>query len=77
MKARNVVLALLVVAPAFAAAGAGARETTTLTRKDIRQIPILERPNRPGHFYGNTVRRMNDRKVYGVASPAEPTVAQP
>jgi hypothetical protein len=29
----------------------------TLTRQEIRQKPILERPSRPGHFYGNTVRR--------------------
>ncbi|NLE36987.1 MAG: hypothetical protein GX621_03085 [Pirellulaceae bacterium] len=30
----------------------------TLTREQIRQMPLLERPNRPGHFYGNTVRRL-------------------
>ena len=29
-----------------------------LTREQIRQMPLLERPNRPGHFYGNTVRRL-------------------
>lgn len=28
-------------------------------RESIREMPILERPNRPGHFYGNTVRRLN------------------
>jgi len=28
-------------------------------RQAIRQTPILERPSRPGHFYGNTVRRLN------------------
>lgn len=27
----------------------------------IRQLPLLERPNRPGHIYGNTVRRMHYR----------------
>lgn len=27
------------------------------SRQEIRSMPILERPNRPGHFYGNTVRR--------------------
>ena len=26
-------------------------------REAIRQMPILNRPSRPGHFYGNTVRR--------------------
>lgn len=33
-------------------------------RQAIRQTPILERPNRAGHVYGNTVRRLN-----GVANP--------
>jgi hypothetical protein len=33
-------------------------------RQAIRQTPILERPNRVGHFYGNTVRRLN-----GVTNP--------
>lgn len=27
-------------------------------RQAIRQMPLLMRPNRPGHFYGNTVRRL-------------------
>ncbi len=31
-----------------------------LTRQEIRNMPILERPNRPGHFYGNTVRRLHN-----------------
>jgi hypothetical protein len=34
---------------------------TNLTRREIKQIPILERPSRPGHFYGNTVRRSATR----------------
>jgi hypothetical protein len=29
--------------------------------RQIQQQPLLQRPNRPGHFYGNTVRRMHDR----------------
>lgn len=28
-------------------------------RAHVRAMPLLERPNRPGHFYGNTVRRMH------------------
>lgn len=32
-----------------------------LTRKEIRSMDILDRPNRPGHFYGNTVRRRHGR----------------
>jgi hypothetical protein len=31
-------------------------------RQAIRSTPLLERPNRPGHFYGNTVRRVNERR---------------
>lgn len=29
--------------------------------QEIRRKPILERPDRPGHIYGNTVRRMHRR----------------
>ena len=32
-----------------------------LTRQEIRSMDILDRPNRPGHFYGNTVRRRHGR----------------
>lgn len=28
-----------------------------LSRAEIRSLPITERPDRPGHFYGNAVRR--------------------
>lgn len=31
--------------------------TQAARREAIRQMPILMRPNRPGHFYGNAVRR--------------------
>ncbi len=34
-----------------------AASARSLTRQEIRNMPILERPNRFGHFYGNTVRR--------------------
>jgi hypothetical protein len=34
-----------------------------LTRQQIRQMPLLMRPNRPGHFYGNTVRRIYYRRM--------------
>lgn|GEM_PF-3949995 len=32
-------------------------------RQVIRQMPLLERPYRVGHFYGNTVRRIHYRTV--------------
>jgi len=31
------------------------------TRQEIRSMNILDRPNRPGHFYGNAVRRRHGR----------------
>lgn len=33
-----------------------------MSRRDIRQMPVVERPSRPGHFYGNTVRRQYHRR---------------
>jgi hypothetical protein len=41
--------------------GEASAAATTLTRAEIRAMPILERPNRPGHFYGNAVRRRHGR----------------
>lgn len=32
-------------------------------RKYIKSMHILERPNRPFHFYGNTVRRIHYRQA--------------
>lgn len=43
----------------------GRAQTTTLTRDQIKQMPILQRPNRLGHFYGNTVRRRYYRSHSG------------
>lgn len=34
-----------------------------VSRSEIRQRPITQRPSRPGHFYGNTVRRRHDRRT--------------
>jgi hypothetical protein len=38
-----------------------AEAATTLTRAEIRAMPIHQRPDRTGHFYGNTVRRRATR----------------
>ena len=38
---------------------------TSLTREQIRQMPILSRPYRFGHFYGNAVRRTHMRRMRG------------
>ena len=32
---------------------------TSAQRAAIRSMPLEQRPNRPGHVYGNTVRRIN------------------
>jgi hypothetical protein len=39
--------------------------TTQMTPQTIRQMPLLERPNRPGHFIGNTIRGMYGRGTRG------------
>ncbi len=41
-------------------------------RQQIRETPILERENRPLHFYGNTVRRRHARQTTAVA-PVRPS----
>ena len=61
-------LLVLSVATIFSTAGATAptaaaesrlKVYTAAEREAIRQMPIENRPNRVGHVYGNTVRRMN------------------
>ena len=32
------------------------------SRSSIKSMPITARPSRPGHFYGNTVRRLHQRR---------------
>jgi hypothetical protein len=49
-------------------------------KQQIESTPIVERPNRPFHFYGNTVRRQYYRSQ-GATAPREfvqssPTPAQ-
>lgn len=78
MRSRLVVAALLVILilPAVAAAKPAAGPSSqravptptapnSLNREAIRQMPLLERPDRPGHIYGNTVRRMHRWRTGG------------
>jgi hypothetical protein len=65
MNVRPLAIVLLAGAHCLVASAVDARE---LSRKEIRQMPILERPSRPGHFYGNTVRRNNFRGVQHATS---------
>ena len=62
------VLAVLFVLPSSNAV-AGSNDSTKTTvmintsqREAIHQMPLLQRPDRPGHFYGNTVRRIYRRR---------------
>jgi hypothetical protein len=45
------------------AAPSTASARTNLTRQQIKAMPITERPSRPGHFYGNAVRRNAGRST--------------
>jgi hypothetical protein len=56
MIARIVVLAALVFA---GIAGEASAVYTPAQRTAIRSMPITQRPYRPGHVYGNTVRALN------------------
>jgi hypothetical protein len=49
---------LIAVVAIFASAPTSAfgRNPTNLSPQQIKSMPITERPNRPGHVYGNTVR---------------------
>jgi hypothetical protein len=53
--ATSLVAAALIPSPTQAA-------NTPATKTSIRSMPITERPSRPGHFYGNTVRRVHQRR---------------
>lgn len=51
-------LVIAFVISAFALADEVQAASRTLTRAEIRAMPMVSRPNRPGHFIGNTVRRL-------------------
>jgi hypothetical protein len=54
------------LALSFAVPHADAVGYTAEQRAVIRAMPIQERPNRTGHFYGNTVRALVKRGVIHV-----------
>ena len=59
---RSLLFALLVVEALFISAGSPeASARTTMSREEIKSMPITNRPYRAGHFYGNTVRRRTHR----------------
>ncbi len=55
-------IAFVVVASAFVVADDSQAANRTLSRAEIRSMPMVARPNRPGHFFGNTVRRFSRRR---------------
>jgi len=65
---RNLAIAAVTIGACGIGSLAAAQDYQYLTRQQIRAMPILERPSRPGHFYGNTVRRMNARKMQQAAT---------
>lgn len=56
-------LSLLLVSQFAWASAALARNNANLSRDQIRSMHILDRPSRPGHFYGNAVRRKHSREA--------------
>ena len=54
---RTLTWALLAASLLAVGTSALARNNTNLSRREIRSMPIEVRPSRPGHFYGNAVRR--------------------
>jgi len=69
MIVRYAILAALLVVPFVAASST--MGANNLTRREIRQMPITERPSRPGHFYGNAVRRNQSRQTGVVVSSGQ------
>ena len=57
----RMLLAVVVIVSAVAFAGEAQAASRALTRTEIRRMPMVARPNRPGHFFGNTVRRLAGR----------------
>jgi len=67
-----VAAALLLLSPADAQAQ-NWRRTVAAREQAVAQMPLLERPNRLGHIYGNNVRRL----YYGRLVVNSPRYRQP
>ncbi len=77
---RTAILVALVAAPGFTPAVEGSFDPRIVTfgpaREQLKSTPITQRPNRPLHVYGNTVRRRHRRTV-PAQRPASRAAAQP
>ncbi len=71
MLIRYALFALLLMIPFAVPSTASAREAN-LSRREIREMPIVQRPNRVGHFYGNAVRRGYYRRADGMTAGTTP-----
>jgi hypothetical protein len=56
------VIVLFLVSQVAMASYAFARNNANLSRDQIRSMNIVDRPSRPGHFYGNAVRRKHSHQ---------------
>jgi hypothetical protein len=57
----RILIATTLIAAAVMPSLADAAQTSD-SRSTIKSMPIVSRPSRPGHFYGNTVRRVHQRR---------------
>jgi len=55
---RKVASYAALVLPLVAAVRVEAAGYTAAQRAAIRALPVQQRPNRPGHVYGNTIRTL-------------------
>lgn len=67
---RPFALAAIVVSASFASAQ-GPIERVRESESEVRSMPIEQRPNRLGHFYGNNVRRLHHRTLFVNAKHAD------
>ncbi len=63
----SLLFSFVLILPSHAGAADGPVIAVGAQRQEIRATPILERENRPLHFYGNTVRRLHSRQTGNVS----------
>lgn len=75
MRTESIVVALVLAAPTAAPAQLGLAQSAVapsrvsldgpvaVAEREVKTLPLLERPNRLGHFYGNTVRRLHHGRL--------------
>jgi hypothetical protein len=56
---RKIAFVAALILPLVASLQVEAAGYTAVERSAIRSMPIQQRPNRPGHFYGNSVRTLH------------------